>query len=518
CDLRSPVKEWVKDLRGQTESECLSALQAKSVAVEPDALEALSIRNAQICIYKLRCQSVDVIDSLDFLIDKLPLSKEDLQSYGNAFNTVCQKICEVIELCRRRGCDFSPYKRSKVSTAVSTICQQIIELLNDFQAKRVVNNAQLEAYLRKLKERLGELVNLTIRRDCQVISDSLLNTGSHLCLKWSLLALWQLTQNDAYICRIFTEMPKVILRLINIFSNNRSPSQCQANLKAASLRVLSYLCINPEAIVQIYELMDFKRDLIAKLENEKNETVLREASALIVQLTTPFIDLKRISNKDNEVAQLISKIPISSLIKLLTDISSYTNSTEVFLLVSASLANVSFLETDAFIYYETLWILLLKLKQKLNFNQLSIKDQMITIIANVSSKFPLEVVNCGGLMFLMSALQLQPMLGMQSENDLNSIERMQQKVAAALARLGNQRSVATLIFRLNGVHRLVQLCKDPKERNFSDTVLLASLAALRRISNVIGKTALKELNALDLIDLNFRDSFVLYSSKNESYV
>ncbi|RWS14660.1 inscuteable-like protein, partial [Dinothrombium tinctorium] len=513
------VRQWLQELRANVESECLSALQAKSVALDSDAFEALSIRNAQISIYKIRCLSVDVIDGLDFLIDTLPITIDAIPSFKHGFGSVCQKLCEVIELCRRRGCDYSPYKGSKVSTAVSTICQQMIKFINDFGLKGVVNNAQLEATLRKLKERLGELVNLTIRRDCQVICDSLLHTGSNLCLKWSLLALWQLTQNDAYICRIFVEMRKVIKRLIEIFAYNYSYSlKINCHLKSAALRVLSYLCINPDAVVQIYENLHFEKDLIANLMNERNETVLREASALIVQLTTPFIDYTRNAKKDQMLAKLLHQVPISSLVLILTNISSYTTSAEVFLLVCAALANISFFEVEPFIKNETLWLLILKIKQKLNFNEISIKDQMVTIVANISSKFPLEIVNCGNLIFLINTLQLKPLLGMQSENDLNAIERIQQKIAVALARLGAHKNVAVLIYRLNGVRRLYELCKDAKERNFSDTVLLASLAALRRISNVIGVFPLQELDALDVINLNFRDSFLSYSCKNESYV
>jgi len=45
----------------------------------------------------------------------------------------------------------------------------MVKFVDDFMASHQVNNAQLEATLRKQKERLGELVNCTIRRDCQVM-------------------------------------------------------------------------------------------------------------------------------------------------------------------------------------------------------------------------------------------------------------------------------------------------------------------------------------------------------------
>lgn len=58
--------------------------------------------------------------------------------------------------------------RKALSVDVFNLCQTMVMLVDDFTARRTVNNAQLESHLRKQKERLGELVNSTIRRDCQV--------------------------------------------------------------------------------------------------------------------------------------------------------------------------------------------------------------------------------------------------------------------------------------------------------------------------------------------------------------
>lgn len=99
---------------------------------------------------------------------------------------------------------------------------------------------------------------------------------------------------------------------------------------------------------------------------------------------------------------------------------------------------------------------------------------------------------------------------------------------------------------LKGVNRLVRLCKEEKERNHSDGVLVACLvsiqvprtnyskillqifqilfflfcfqAALRKIAANCGTEALKELNAMELVEPRLLDSFLLYSSKQESYV
>ena len=50
-------------------------------------------------------------------------------------------------------------------------------------------------------------------------------------------------------------------------------------------------------------------------------------------------------------------------------------------------------------------------------------------------------------------------------------------------------------------------------------VLVACLITIRKISDSLGSAAItKDLGAMDIIKLDPKDSFLLYTSKNESYV
>ena len=94
------------------------------------------------------------------------------------------------------------------------------------------------------------------------------------------------------------------------------------------------------------------------------------------------------------------------------------------------------------------------------------------------------------------------------------------------SRLCNDPAVCHDIIATSGsVDRLVQLCKDPSERNYSDAVLVACLAVLRRLKNNLEaenidmRPVFEELNASDLLQPKLVDSFMEYSSnKQESYV
>ena len=79
-------------------------------------------------------------------------------------------------------------------------------------------------------------------------------------------------------------------------------------------------------------------------------------------------------------------------------------------------------------------------------------------------------------------------------------------------------AVCEELIKLRGLDILVALCKDGSLRNYNDAVLVACLAVLRRVANHCGHQVFDELEARDLIDPKLMDSFLEYSSKQESYV
>ncbi|KAI1301482.1 Protein inscuteable -like protein [Halotydeus destructor] len=516
---KSPVGQWLTELRDTTQVESLSALQAKSVAVNEEAFEALSIRNAQVTIGRIRKESVEILDCLDLLIDQLPLTFEDLTFFKNDFAICSSRTYSLVETCRRRGCDTADYDGKKLSIEVFNSCQQLVKFVDDFISRRNVNNAQLEATLRKLKERLGELVNCTIRRDCQIIVSALRYPWGSICSKWALLALWSLTQNDAYLCRIFVDSFVVIQRLMRMACSGCGlVPQNNYQLKAAALRVLTYMSVNQQAVAQIFCEIEAGASIVNLLSWERNELVLKEAVGLLVQITLPFIDLKRPSKKKS--AEPFSGVPVKELTKALTNLARSSCSRELFLLMAAALANISFMETDALVDNETCTVLVGASKQRLSLlrpgcsgnwssSSLSLQGQQVSNQGGEEQRGQDARATAAGHPEALSA---------ETSPETVAVERIQQKVAAALARLGSHRSCASLLHKLNGIQRLVQLCKEPQQRNFSDTVLLAALAALRRISATLGKSLFKQLGAVDLVELDLNDAFVLYSCKSESYV
>ena len=168
--FESPVQVWLNELQSLTEVESLSALQAKSVATTPESFEALSIRNAQVSIQQIRHNSTIIIDELDSLIDSLPVYCDGLCYLEEKFHDTFRKIQSLIEICKRKGCDYVANKQLSIDVIV--ICEQTIRFMKNFLWKQNVNNAQIEANVRKLKESFGELVDVTIKKESLVSLNS----------------------------------------------------------------------------------------------------------------------------------------------------------------------------------------------------------------------------------------------------------------------------------------------------------------------------------------------------------
>ena len=164
--------EWLISLQQSTETECLSTLSAKCVVTTENSYELLSIRNSHLTVTQIRAESDRIIEAIDHFIDNcLPITRwQKLERiHSECLLMVFDKIHSVVEKCRRKGCDYKPMNTKKsLSSDVIECCQQFSRFVNSFVAKRVVNNPQLEATLRKLKEQFGELVDQTIKNECQV--------------------------------------------------------------------------------------------------------------------------------------------------------------------------------------------------------------------------------------------------------------------------------------------------------------------------------------------------------------
>ncbi|XP_040415211.1 protein inscuteable homolog isoform X5 [Cygnus olor] len=144
-------------------------------------------------------------------------------------------------------------------------------------------------------------------------------------------------------------------------------------------------------------------------------------------------------------------------------------------------------------------------------------EKVVTILANMSvlDQCASEIIQGNGIQLLMEMLFERSSSGNTAE--VAACERVQQKSAVTLARLSRDPEVADAAVKLSCIPRLIKLCRSPTERNNSDSVLVACLAALRRLA-VMSPDGLEDSDFQQLVKPRLVDSFLLCTNMEESFV
>ncbi|XP_023343348.1 protein inscuteable homolog isoform X2 [Eurytemora carolleeae] len=156
--------------------------------------------------------------------------------------------------------------------------------------------------------------------------------------------------------------------------------------------------------------------------------------------------------------------------------------------------------------------------QILNNIQVSLftRDQLVTILANMSGlpESRSNIVGTGGLKTMIKQLNIE--INQKTEfsgSELGAITRILKKSAIGLSRLCCSPVECEEAVSMGAVERLVQLCECPASRNYSDSVLVAALAALRKMASFITLDVSESFVGSSLVD-----SFNELSRIHESYV
>ncbi|WAR07922.1 INSC-like protein [Mya arenaria] len=246
-----------------------------------------------------------------------------------------------------------------------------------------------------------------------------------------------------------------------------------------SLRALATICCVPESILELEKEggVDILTDILC--DATVSEAVRGEAAGVVAQITSPCLD------NFQHIAGFLENV--QDLLSALINLCFATSSHETFLLGAAAIANITFMDT--------------------------------TVLANMATTelSRRDIVAYNGIPLLINFLQQRP-AGCKQDVEIAACERLQQKAAIALTRLCRDEMTAQIIVELQGIPRLVQLCRSIEERNNSEAVLVASLASLRKICSLCENPDITTVDYHQLIKPRLMDSFLLCSQTDENFV
>ncbi|KAJ7403319.1 Protein inscuteable like protein [Pitangus sulphuratus] len=287
---------------------------------------------------------------------------------------------------------------------------------------------------------------------------------------------------------------------------------CFRCLYPQTLRTLASICCVEEGMHQLEKVDGILCLADILTDNSHSEATHAEAAAVIAQITSPHLTFTQHLSSFLENMEEI----VTALVKLCQEASSG----EVFLLASAALANITFFDTMAceiLLQLNAMKILLAACSDKRLVDTPYSRDQVVTILANMSvlDQCASEIIQGNGIQLLMEMLFEKSSSGSSAE--VAACERVQQKSAVTLARLSRDPEVADAAVKLSCIPRLIKLCRSPTERNNSDSVLVACLAALRRLA-VMSPDGLEDSDFQQLVKPRLVDSFLLCTNMEESFV
>lgn len=359
--------------------------------------------------------------------------------------------------------------------------------------------------LTELSQDFSLMIDLALANEIRVLVEQM-NSEVVETVEAAISSLLSLTQDGPQLCSIIAKEGAVVA----LFKLCRQ-EQFQ-EVYAPALRTIASICCVEEGVQQLDQVdgLLLLADLLS--DGHAPEAVKAEAAAVVAQLTSPH---------HTSTSHLLSFIEsMHDIVTALIALCSSASCGEVFLLAAAALANITFLDSlsgEILIQNRAVHILLQASADRARVDTPYSRDQVVTILANLSvlETCAHEVLQEQGVARLLQFLGERPCSSSPSEGA--ACERVQQKAAVTLARLSREEEFAHTAIQLKAVPRLIELCRSPTERNNSDSVLVACLAALRRLA-AVSPDSLQPSDHDQLISPRLVDSFLLCSNMEESFV
>ncbi|KAK3864563.1 hypothetical protein Pcinc_029765 [Petrolisthes cinctipes] len=525
------VSQWVRELRVLYEAECMNTLQSKSLpgdparrhtSVPPSARHA--VRAIQRRAHAVSTEFARLCQRLEWLdLGEVPPLAESLVEHINTF------LKDYTTQWTAAHPDLQPQSSlSRQSKVIRQICERLREVCQskkeeeeEERKEKEENNEsqhktrQVVQVVTALGHAFTKLVDLMLSREIRVVVRVLEETREEE-VKAAVSHLTALGVDGGHICRLIARLGGV-RGLLGVCLEPRL-----RQVRVAALRALATVSCVVEGIVELEKAGGVEVvaeaggvEVVAEVlcDEQCCEEERSEAAGVLAQITSPWVE------NTHRLPALTAHM--SPIVQALTALARSTRSAEIFLLASAALANLTFLDGGSVEAMRTAGTSRVLLKAARDSPNISIftKDQIATVLANLagSQEAAEEVVEEDGVSVLLSLLNTRP-APTHRLPEVATAERVQQKSAIALSRLCRDSSVARQVAKLGGAERLVRLCKDEHERNHSDAVLVACLAALRKMASSLGSEELRGMDATELVEPRLLDSFLIYSSRQESYV
>lgn len=508
------VWQWLSDLRCMTELECVNVLQAKPLQIEnPQTDPAIAIKEAKESIDALKGEADTVSEDFAHLFRCFKSSRwSELRGHSLVLMSHIQSLVRATNVRLDDVPVFVVEQQELVLGESSKLLQQSARFslaTPDRTDGGHSNTIPMVNQLTFVGQSFSRLVDMTIGHLVQKIVDSLCNGQGLAAVHAAIACIISLGLEGEHMCFIVAREGGV-RGLLDVCRN-----ETLTFTRSQALRALATVCCAPECITKFEKERGFQ--LLVDLLREpvfSGEAIQGEAAGVVAQLTSPCLQ-----HSPQQLGILLQDL--HHLLQALLQLMVRTLSHDVFLLSTAAIANITFLSNPACSVLLQIGApeLLIKASSGPKARSPFAKDQVVTVLANMAAQSTCQVDIChhGGVELLVRYLHERP-LSLAGKAEVAACERVQQKAAITLSRLCRYGNSTDSIISTRVVPRLVELCRHSEARNNSDAVLVACLAALRKMCSVNGGEGMKAVDLQQLVLPQLMDSFLICSHADENFV
>ncbi|XP_039295367.1 uncharacterized protein LOC111052039 [Nilaparvata lugens] len=487
-----PLNQWLKELKFMCDPECMTTLQSKSLSA--DLSQQITVMAA------VTTEAVRILQQQTKLISaefsKLYSGLRPARARGPLVQSLVGHINEFMQTCRTSKSD---------KQTLTAACDKLKSLA--FSASPDRHSLTVETTV--LGNTFTNSVDTLLYKQIKVLMTVLDEPNPPAVTLAGLSSLTSLGLEGKHLSQLIARCGGGIRSLLSLCLDSKSVA-----VRTAALRTLATVCCTTHTIRQLEKAggIDILTDILQ--DENRSETELTESVSVIVQITAPWIE-------DNHSVFGLTQ-QLTPLVSSLTRMVSNTTDSTTLLLCAAALSHLTQLEPQSIwtmMANSTVGTLLLAIRRQGPYASVFLREQAAGLLANMAAvaEARTHLTEHRAVVALLCFLQVRHS-PLQHAAEISAAERLQHKSAIALSRMCTDQEVAAQVVELQGVQRLVKLCREERERNNSDGVLVACLAALRKIVANCGSKSVEELNALELVEPRLLDSFLIYSSRQESYV
>lgn len=514
----SSVQQWLFDIRMNTDCESMCILQGKSIHTSPVNLE-MTANTIKENVLRLKTASKCLSAKFGQLHVKLAERSEGILESCSA---ICKEIYCVVKECEGFFLEIPSNLFSQQQSLVQETSQfkRLIEELESDVHGTLHPESHLTDQLLKLGEQCAVFVEIVQTKLIQALVYSVQDSASELNIMVSVKTVHSLITDYPSIKPILLQ-EQVISALFQVCLQT---SFTVNSVQLLSLQTIAKFCQDTDGRIETEKIggIGYLSQIISSPTS--SESLRIEAAALISQLTAPEIV--------SDFRQSRFHQHLEVLLRALTDLMEQSRDPLVFLVASSAVANITFMGSIVFEFLaqDNAAKILVEGSKEGKVESLNIKDQVVTIFANMAEDQACResIKQYEGIPLLIELLQTQ-VAGFETEDnkqasdevihDAKLCEQIQQKSAIALARLSKDKTCAAEIKQLEGISIFSRICRTSSYRNKSVPVLIACLAALRRLHHALGPSSFHQ----DDIDILVRPKmiesiFSCSSMSEESFV